>query len=441
MIQLSSFSFISPEKPAKSSVAVASAGGFAGYLEGELREGELNSGKILPEGGKELPEGLSTEGTPLRPARNSTGLTAMARFKGMADQSVENGTDCIETSDDNEVQVRLDDAKAIVQLDIKQDLVALDAGASSAASHCQQPAPAAAAMVFAGSPYLGQSAQEFGSSGQQRAEKPAAQMAALAKRSAASHGQVLTDDAAQTSLTDGSKTSFAEADSKVKPVETYDSPRVLRTTAAREVRIELAREAKPVGQSDIPGVRSGQITSALALPAELAAQVGIPDNANGVTPAKTAVETLASQPVVRPHEFTALIDRLIEARESARGGSASITVMNSDFGEVTLRFSHENGNLNVSMGNQDPDFVRAVNAVASAEGMQLKDASLQDDRREDITQGASSQKGIDARASSGEAGNGQHGTGKTNRNPQGVSVQQPHFAAEQGEAAMTGIYV
>src|SRR5690606_32439371 len=76
-----------------------------------------------------------------------------------------------------------------------------------------------------------------------------------------------------------------------------------------------------------------------------------------------------SQPqAVRPQDLTALVDRLVEARDNARSNNASLTVMHADFGQVSMHFAHDNGNLTVALANNDPGFARAVNAAVAPDG-------------------------------------------------------------------------
>ena len=155
---------------------------------------------------------------------------------------------------------------------------------------------------------------------------------------------------------------------------------------------------------------------------------------------KAVADTADARQGLRPHEFTTLVDRLVEARESARGGAVNVSVMHADFGEVSLRFNHDNGNLTVSMSNQDPDFARAVNAATPADSSQTGDMSSQGGRRDDNAQNASARAGTDARASTGEGGSNRHGAGSGNDNQQAERAEPQHRAAGQGGAAMGGVY-
>lgn len=64
----------------------------------------------------------------------------------------------------------------------------------------------------------------------------------------------------------------------------------------------------------------------------------------------------------RPHDFAALVDRLVAAREAVQPQGATLTVAHAEFGPVELRFRHEAHGLAVSLVSADPDFARAAAA-------------------------------------------------------------------------------
>ncbi|MFM5950601.1 MAG: hypothetical protein ACKOPM_15465 [Novosphingobium sp.] len=70
----------------------------------------------------------------------------------------------------------------------------------------------------------------------------------------------------------------------------------------------------------------------------------------------------ATVPQVRPHDFTALIDRLTAAREAMAPQAISLTVAHQEFGPVRLHFRPEDAGLSVAMTSADPDFARAAAA-------------------------------------------------------------------------------
>lgn len=65
----------------------------------------------------------------------------------------------------------------------------------------------------------------------------------------------------------------------------------------------------------------------------------------------------------RPHDFTALVDRLVAAREAMQPQSVTMAVRHAEFGAVQLRFQQDANGLSVAMASTDPDFARAVSAA------------------------------------------------------------------------------
>ena len=66
------------------------------------------------------------------------------------------------------------------------------------------------------------------------------------------------------------------------------------------------------------------------------------------------------------HDFAALVDRLVEARQAAVPQAIHAAVTHSDFGQVSLRFDQDANGLSVSMTSADPDFANAVQATAAS---------------------------------------------------------------------------
>ena len=86
----------------------------------------------------------------------------------------------------------------------------------------------------------------------------------------------------------------------------------------------------------------------------------------GGSPAPQIAPQLAPQsaPLDRPQDFTALLDRLIAAREAAAPQRVSVTLPHAEFGPVHLRFRQEDGALAISMTSADPEFARAASLAA-----------------------------------------------------------------------------
>lgn len=66
------------------------------------------------------------------------------------------------------------------------------------------------------------------------------------------------------------------------------------------------------------------------------------------------------------HDFAALVDRLVEARDAASPQTVSAAIRHAEFGQVSLRFDQGDNGLSVAMTSADPDFARAVQAAAPA---------------------------------------------------------------------------
>ena len=101
----------------------------------------------------------------------------------------------------------------------------------------------------------------------------------------------------------------------------------------------------------------GDVTDALAAAFPASALAAVPPAAfSAATPA----------PLDRPHDFSALIDRLAAARETAAPQSVSISLPHADFGRIQLNFRSEDGALAVSLASADPDFARIAAQSAPA---------------------------------------------------------------------------
>ncbi len=98
---------------------------------------------------------------------------------------------------------------------------------------------------------------------------------------------------------------------------------------------------------------------------------GLPASAAICTPAE-AVTVSGAIPVPppapaadAPRDFSALVDRLMAAREAADPRGIEVSVQHAEFGEVSLRFEQGDGGLSVSLASPDPEFARAVEAASA----------------------------------------------------------------------------
>ena len=190
-----------------------------------------------------------------------------------------------------------------------------------------------------------------------------------------------------------------------------------RPQPRREVTLELVKDTKPAN----PATPRSALSN--VLPLTPAAQPVAADAAPQTV--KTAPEIASAPHAIRPHEFATLVDRLVEAREAARPADAKLTVMHADFGQVSLRFGHDDGNLTVSMASNDPGFAPAVTAAARTADASNGDASFHG-RRDDGSQ--ASRGAADTSTNGGERG--RDGAERSAREDR--IRQQPHHAAQRG---------
>lgn len=77
--------------------------------------------------------------------------------------------------------------------------------------------------------------------------------------------------------------------------------------------------------------------------------------------------TLPALAAVRPLDFTALVDRLVQARDAVAPQTVTLALSHADFGKVSLRFEQDDAGLSVSIASPDPDFARAASAAIPPE--------------------------------------------------------------------------
>ena len=80
----------------------------------------------------------------------------------------------------------------------------------------------------------------------------------------------------------------------------------------------------------------------------------------GVAP---AAATLAPTAPGSRHEFVALVERLIDGRNALSPQPVHTALAHTEFGEISLRFAHDERGLSVAMASTDPDFAPAVQAA------------------------------------------------------------------------------
>ena len=411
MIQLSALQPSGTENARKTADFALREGGFERLLAGGIADGALPDGKILPEGGKTLPEGLPTVEVP-----QLAGRKLVARFAAQEAKAEPELDDGAEPAADEDAAVEGDpsltaDLTAMPFLGLPIEVAApantpakvdLELGILSArkrqpARHLAQPdsVPQDVRKV----------AQEAVAARETQVQPVIAAKLAVAPvldPSVTDKGERPADAPQPARIAPGSR---GEPTHEIKPQLSADAQPEADTGGSAERR---AVAAAPAAQHPM-NPHAAQPTSfeVSALPTDVSAV------RDAASPAQ------ASQPqTVRPQDLTTLVDRLVEARDNARSNNASLTVMHTDFGRVSMHFAHDNGNLTVSLANNDPGFARAVNAAVALDGSMNNDAQPQTDRR-----GDGGQNGF-ARASAGEPGERgnqprgeRHDRGGTTANP------------------------
>lgn len=410
MIQFSSLSGSSPANPAKAALPGAADGAFAGMLNGEIGQEPANGGNILPDSGKDLP-------VPGKKAVSASGKTAKA--------------------DASASPTAMEDAAAnpdALPFDEQGSLPGCDSDAGPAQAVIA-PAPffLDPMIPFAASPAAPIPA-EAATDGQDGAQ-PSARAVPQPQRTKPDFAALAAKHAAQAETQGGAKQPALPAmiDLPQELAEQAAAPKlasVARGAASREFRIELGAETRSIVAAKLGEPQMADKPSA-SLPFTLTAAAPVDATANPAqSVARIAAETGGA---IRPHDFTALVDRLIEARDAARPHAATMAVMHAEFGEVSLRFSHTDGALSVAISNQDPEFNRAVSAAMPAERAQ-GDTNAQTNgnqgRREDPFQAAS--HGAANADASGQEGNGRHGR-ETHRD----AIDQNNPAARSQTSAGT----
>ena len=149
----------------------------------------------------------------------------------------------------------------------------------------------------------------------------------------------------------------------------------------------------------------------------------------------TALVTPAQAASLRPLDFTALVDRLVAAREAVQPPGALLTVAHADFGPVELRFRHEERGLAVSLASADPEFARVA---AAATPPQLPLSSAQFGSAEPGQSNARSDGQPATNGSASSNSRGQQSERRSDAAPQ--SNRHPPSAAHGAPARRSGIF-
>jgi hypothetical protein len=133
------------------------------------------------------------------------------------------------------------------------------------------------------------------------------------------------------------------------------------------IRKDSAEIAAPIMLTGKPGDASSLVYEPLhgkaALLREVAGTTSALTEARPPEPASTTPGPSA----IRPLDFSALVDRLTQARDAATPQSVSLAFTHAEFGKISLRFEQDDAGLSVGMTSPDPDFARAVSAALPPE--------------------------------------------------------------------------
>jgi hypothetical protein len=157
-----------------------------------------------------------------------------------------------------------------------------------------------------------------------------------------------------------------QGEAAAKPQTALVPATPLATQTAEQPSRTAAHDAAAPAKAD--AVTDAPATTPSAEAQTLPVVANAPSFAQTLAPVAAAPTTGAAQ--LSSHDFTALVDRLVEAREAASPRGVLAAISHSEFGQVSLRFDQDANGLSVSMSSADPDFARAVQANAASAGSQ-----------------------------------------------------------------------
>ncbi len=251
---------------------------------------------------------------------------------------------------------------------------------------------------------------------------------------------------------------------RVVPTRAEPAPQALAEAAPQAAFRRSASVAEPVAAPQVPAPASAEARPASA--PLLRVEIALPAAAQTERPSETrpaqrrtgltattapilAAEPSTSQPAaalpgvaapvsaapLRPHDFAAVVDRLVAAREAVQPHAATLTVAHAEFGAVELRFRHEERGLAVSLASADPDFAR----VAAAAPQPVMPASASAAAQGETSQSAPQRDG--AASTTGSSGGQSRGQQGERRGDQFAHSNQPQrSAARPGGERRSGIF-
>lgn len=157
-----------------------------------------------------------------------------------------------------------------------------------------------------------------------------------------------------------------------------------------------------------PEAQAPQLSDARMLADQPAAAIAVGTSAPAPAPS-AAPATPQTRADTGPQDFATLIDRLVEARDAAMPQAVRAAIAHAEFGQVSLRFHQQDGDIAVSMTSADPGFAPAVQAAVAASqpaSGSANDTGRNDGSRDPRQEAASSQQQA-AQANAGQSGGGQ----------------------------------
>lgn len=157
-----------------------------------------------------------------------------------------------------------------------------------------------------------------------------------------------------------------------------------------------------------PEAQAPQLSEARVLADQPAAAIAVGTSAPAPAPS-AAPATPQTRADTGPQDFATLIDRLVEARDAAMPQAVRAAIAHAEFGQVSLRFRQQDGDIAVSMTSADPGFAPAVQAAVAASqpaSGSANDTGRNDGSRDPRQEAASSQQQA-AQANAGQSGGGQ----------------------------------
>jgi hypothetical protein len=191
---------------------------------------------------------------------------------------------------------------------------------------------------------------------------------------------IMTEPRPSRGRTIADRTASRQADTTL-PAVSADAKPVLDTAEApngsdagrRNQHIPAVRPAVDTPSSMPTGAATSAATTTLTTPDSLP-DAPLSAELQPVPVMRDSQPVVAGNPQTSPaapaqqsgHEFAALIDRLVEAREGAAPQTVQAAISHTEFGHVSLRFDQDDSGLRVAMSSADPDFAPAVQAAAAA---------------------------------------------------------------------------